>query len=119
MATYDEVKKQYNEILDNIKFDKCIREDTIHIILVNGIRIKIGTKSFWSNKSAAKSALRNYLSKIRYNSIASINDKVIDDNGLESYNITYKTYIEAEDEWIEKHVTFVPFEYCIINKLKK
>lgn len=122
MEDKDKLKQAITNALNSQDaFEKCddIKPKELYVILVNGKRVKMRSgKMVWNSKGPAKSALRNHMyglmwkKKINYNDFAIYNK-----DGTKDYTLINNTIREAEDEWIDKHVVFMPFsEYMSVQR---
>lgn len=106
----DKAFDQYNSI-------SKVKEQ--YVILVNGKRVSVRSgKVVWNGRGPAKSALRNHIQhilwqkKIDYRSFT-----ILDANGDKDYRAVDIATKAAENEWIDKHVVFMPLEkYIAIQK---
>ena len=119
-----EIKQKIFDSLNSPKafeqFDSIQKEKVLYVILVNGKRVQMNSgKNVWNGIGPAKSALRNHLyaltsmySKPEY--------KIYDEDGKVNYELTRKVIKEAEDEWMKKHVVFMPFDkYMAVRRKRK
>ena len=88
-------------------FEEVEKAKDNFVILVNGKRIKTRSgKSVWPNRGAAKNALRHHLNGII--NIYNTEGLPKREDGRLNYSEARQIIQEAEDEWIENHVVFMP-----------
>ena len=121
--TSQEVKEAVIKVMNSQEFffkefDKIQKPKVWYVILVNGKRIQLSSgKNSWNGLGAAKTALkyaiRSKLFRIR-NKLG-----VMNDDGTRDYMATNAAFNGAIDEWIDKHVAFVPFDDYMKSRKKR
>jgi len=105
-------------------FKKHDDDDKSYVILVNGKRVVLTTgKNVWANLGAAKNSMRNHL-RVLFWKFRSDNKRfynMLDQNFKSNYGIFKLKMKELEDEWISKHVSYVPISKYLVtaNKINK
>jgi hypothetical protein len=118
----DKLKQAVTDVLNSQgAFEKCndVKPKELYVVLVNGKRVRMRSgKMVWNGKGPAKTALRNHMHNLEWRNKTINNLKMIDlNNGNIDYMATREAIKEAEDEWIEKHVVFMPFaDYMLIQR---
>ncbi len=108
-----------NALNSSDAFTKCndTKPKELYVILVNGKRVYMRSgKMVWTGTGPAKNALRTHIHNLLYHMKVNY-DHILDEDGRKDYVAERDATKEAEDEWIEKHVVFMPFtEYMTIQK---
>lgn len=93
-----------------------------YVILVNGKRVTLKTgRNVWSGIGAAKNAMRNHLHYLFWTARKADNKKyeVLDQDGKKSYQAYRLAVRKAEDDWIARHVVYIPLSTYSIAEAKR
>ena len=118
--TKQEVKdKIFSFLSEHNRFKKVKDEkETVCVIMVNGRRVELSSgKKLWQSIGAAKAAIKNHI-KYFCHFFAGNDFYLYDSLGKPDHTLTKKTTDEAMNEWVEKHVRFVPYEEYVMLKNK-
>lgn len=120
-ANIDELNQDLYNIFNAKNAFKKFKGKDLYIILVNGKRVTLKTgRNVWSGIGGAKIAMRYHLNYLFW-SFRKVNKKeyqVSDESGKATYLSFLKVIKESEDEWISKHVVYIPLSIYSVAALK-
>jgi len=123
MSIQEEIKEAINNKLNNPSaFTEVKKSKELYVILINGKRIITNSgKSVWSGQGPAKTALKNHIRAVFYKFGFNLFDYIINNetDGTINYGAMNAIKKAAEDEWIDTHVVFVPYDKYMIAERKR